>query len=188
MFGSPCRSTNHAPARRRQPTYDRQGGLRACQCSAQELRATTAQHGPQDQRHQDRVIELAGNRDEVRHEVDRRGQVADQDNDRCLSPTLDPRVGEQPPEFLTNLVLVFAGDVLGSLFAGFALVASAGVQGAGAGLVVVLDVFRLGVDASRLTGRRLRRGIVRATRGVQQVGRSPAARPPSAYDAINQGG
>jgi hypothetical protein len=45
---------------------------------AHEFRTPAAQNSAQDDRHDDRVVELAGDRDEVRHEIDRQREVTDE--------------------------------------------------------------------------------------------------------------
>ena len=58
---------------------------------AHELRPARAQHRPQDEHDDDRVVELAGDRDEVGHEVDRHDEVAEQEPQQRLAPARDAR-------------------------------------------------------------------------------------------------
>jgi hypothetical protein len=53
---------------------------------------------PEDECDEDRVIELAGDRDEVRHEVERDGQVDEREPGRELPARRDTPVGEEPLE------------------------------------------------------------------------------------------
>jgi hypothetical protein len=52
---------------------------------AGELRPARAQYAAQDEGDDDRVVELAGDRDEVRHEVERHAQVTDEEGDQQLA-------------------------------------------------------------------------------------------------------
>jgi hypothetical protein len=52
----------------------------------------------QDQRHDNRVIELTGDRDEVGHEVDRDHEVRHEQRERQLAAAPDARVAQQAPD------------------------------------------------------------------------------------------
>ena len=65
---------------------------------SQQLRAGTPEQSAQHQCHQDRVVQLARHRDEVRHEVERHGQVDERERRPDLPATWHARVLEQPLE------------------------------------------------------------------------------------------
>jgi hypothetical protein len=61
----------------------------------QELGAAGAQHGAHDKRDDDRVVELAGDREEVGHEIEQEREVADQCCEQQLAAVRDALVAEQ---------------------------------------------------------------------------------------------
>ena len=54
-----------------------------------------AEDEAKDERGEDRVVELADDRDEVGHQVDRRGQIADQEQERELARARYALVGSR---------------------------------------------------------------------------------------------
>jgi hypothetical protein len=65
---------------------------------AQEPRAGTPKQSPEHQRDEDRVVELAGDRDEVRNEVERDREIDEREGRRELPPRRHTRVGEEALE------------------------------------------------------------------------------------------
>jgi hypothetical protein len=63
-----------------------------------EVRSPTPQHNSQRQRHKNRVIQLAGYRDEVGHEVERQGKVGEQSHEQRLAVVGHALLAKQPPE------------------------------------------------------------------------------------------
>ncbi len=63
-----------------------------------QARAAAAQHVAQDERHQDRIVEVARDRDEVRHEVDRHGEVGHERREHDLLASRDAWVADEAPE------------------------------------------------------------------------------------------
>jgi hypothetical protein len=72
---------------------------------AQELRPTGAKRIPERQRSHEDIIELAGNRDEVRYDVDRNRQIGKQAEQNELAPpwdTLIPNKAAQQHEAIRD--------------------------------------------------------------------------------------
>ena len=65
---------------------------------AQQARAGAAQQDADREHDEDRVVELAGDRDEVGDQVDRRHHVGDHSHEQRLAPPVHARVGEQSLE------------------------------------------------------------------------------------------
>jgi hypothetical protein len=65
---------------------------------AHELRPGTPKQPPEHERDEDRVVELARDRDEVRHEVEGEGEVDERERRRDLPARRDPAVGEEALE------------------------------------------------------------------------------------------
>ena len=63
----------------------------------QQLSVPTADDRTQDERDDDRVVQLTGDRDEVRDQIDRHREVSDRDRDEQLSPTGQAPVAKEPP-------------------------------------------------------------------------------------------
>ncbi len=62
---------------------------------AHELRAAAAQNGTQNDGHDDRVTELPGDRDEIRHEINRQDEIADEQGEQHLASPRDTRIVQQ---------------------------------------------------------------------------------------------
>jgi hypothetical protein len=65
--------------------------------ASEQLWTTRAKRVAKRQRGKDHVVELARDGDEVRQEVDRHRQVADEGDQDELAPPRNPLVREQPP-------------------------------------------------------------------------------------------
>jgi hypothetical protein len=63
-----------------------------------KLAAVGTNERSQHESDHDHVIELAGDRDEVRHEVERQRQIADQTDQQELAATRHARIGKEPPQ------------------------------------------------------------------------------------------
>ena len=63
---------------------------------AHELIAARAEKATQDERHDEDVVELAGDRNEVGNEVERQREIADERGQEQLAPTRHSRVGDEP--------------------------------------------------------------------------------------------
>lgn len=64
----------------------------------QQLPAVPAQDGSQHDQHQDRVVQLSGDRDEVGDEIERHREVADQQREQELVPARYSSIAKEPAE------------------------------------------------------------------------------------------
>jgi hypothetical protein len=64
----------------------------------QEARAGALEEAPHNERHEDRVVELARDRDEVRDQVERHREINEREPRRQLPARRDAPVGKEPLE------------------------------------------------------------------------------------------
>src|ERR671922_54627 len=93
--GAPAYDPSRADAARRSGGMTPDGSWRE---GHTELGADPADHSPQDEGDEDRVVELPGDGYEVGDHVERQRQVGDQRGDERLGPPRDARVTEEASE------------------------------------------------------------------------------------------
>src|SRR5205085_4429595 len=79
----------------REPQDERERSFRAWPQLADDRLTAAAEEAPQHERDDDDVVELPRDRDEVRHEVERQGEVADERDEQRLLPARDASVPEK---------------------------------------------------------------------------------------------
>lgn len=75
-----------------------QRGWRPGPVFAQKVGTTGPHDGAEDDSHEERVVELADDRNEVGNLIERHGEVGDQGDEQELAAAGDALVGEQPAE------------------------------------------------------------------------------------------